>query len=337
MGATLDFSIATKDLQLLSLALLRHSGAIGNTIFFVCSAWFFVQSGSFKLKKWFFMLAEIWVISILILIPCYFLMEKTIPLKTIVKCLLPSYFANNWYLSCYLLFYPFHPFLNKIIFSLNQRSLLRLSGVMFLLYSCFETVLGGHFFSSSLVLWVAFYFVIAYVQLYLTSFTESRKQNLFLLGFGILGVLGLPLATNLLGLRFSLFANKLLHWGVNSNPFFFAIALSSLNLLRTATFKSPFVNYLSSLSLLIYIIHENLLLRSYVRPDLIAFVRERFGDSHLVLWVLCLSVLVFLFGFVTSALYERTLRKYVKSASERILAWLCRIYRPVEEWLLKLK
>ena len=208
---------------------------------------------------------------------------------------------------------------------------------MFLLYSCFNTVLSGHFFASDLILWVAFYFVIAYVQLYLTDFTESKKHNLLLLFLGIGGLFVLLAVTNFLGLRFSVFQDKLLHWSVNSNPFIFAIALSSLNLARKSSFRSPFVNYISSLSLLIYIIHENLLLRHYVRPDMIAFVRERYGDTHLVFWVLCLSVLIFLFGFLTSAFYEKTIRKYVKAASESILAFLLRLYQPVEEWLLQLR
>lgn len=62
------------------------------------------------------MLVEIWTVSIIILIITYIILRGDISTKIILKSVFPTLFANNWYMTCYLLFYPvhFHPTCNPI-------------------------------------------------------------------------------------------------------------------------------------------------------------------------------------------------------------------------------
>ncbi len=69
----LDLSIATTKIQMLVLSVLAYCGAWGNDIFFICSAWFFLQSKKVNKKKWVFILIEIWTISTIILLFTYFM------------------------------------------------------------------------------------------------------------------------------------------------------------------------------------------------------------------------------------------------------------------------
>ena len=47
----LDLSCATKEMQLVILMIMRHFGALGNSIFFICSTWFLLDSKIVSVKK----------------------------------------------------------------------------------------------------------------------------------------------------------------------------------------------------------------------------------------------------------------------------------------------
>ncbi len=126
-----DVSIATTNVQTFILALFSYFGEWGNTIFFVCSAWFLLRSSKYNKRKWFFMLFEIWVVSIIILVVTFFIRHGDVSSKLIIRSILPTTFSNNWYLTCYLLFYPIHPYLNSIIQRSDKRHLFRISGALF--------------------------------------------------------------------------------------------------------------------------------------------------------------------------------------------------------------
>lgn len=58
---------ATTSVQMILLALMSHFGMLGNWMFFTASAWFLLDSSKAPKKKMMEMLADIWVISVIIL------------------------------------------------------------------------------------------------------------------------------------------------------------------------------------------------------------------------------------------------------------------------------
>ena len=144
----LDISTATTSIQQLILTILRYSGSLGNSIFFICSAWFLLDNDKVDKKKILHMLMNVWVISITILIAVYIIRGGNLQIKLIIKQILPTTFENNWYITCYLLFYPLHPFLNRLIKSMEQKILLKSTLVLLFLYVGVNYILSGRFFSS---------------------------------------------------------------------------------------------------------------------------------------------------------------------------------------------
>lgn len=99
----LNLSGATDNLQYLLLAMLRYSGEIGNTIFFVCSAWFFLESDNVDKKKILVLVADMWVISIIILLAVTAAEQGIVSRKLVLMAIFPITFENNWYLNCYII------------------------------------------------------------------------------------------------------------------------------------------------------------------------------------------------------------------------------------------
>ncbi|MGN0383824.1 MAG: acyltransferase family protein [Eubacterium sp.] len=332
----IDLSVATTSIQHFILILFYHFGVWGNTIFFVCSAWFLLNSSKFKIQKWLFMLIEVWTISIIILIISYILRHGNISGNIIIRSLFPNIFANNWYLTCYLLFYPIHPLLNMLINHMSKHSLLRLSLAMFILYCCFNSIKGNLFFTSHIILWITIYFVMAYIQLYLNDFANNKKKNCFLLIVCTIGFIGIILITNITGLHISSMQNKMFHWATNCNPFLITMTIALFNIIRNIHFKNTFINYVSSLSLLMYLTHNNLIIQAYYLPYIMNYAYVSYGYNHIVLLMLIIALFVFIVSLISSVVYDKTMRKLVKKISNLLYPFLRNSYLRIEHFILKL-
>ena len=88
------------------------------------------------------------------------------------------------------------------------------------------------------------------------------------------------------------------------------------NIARNIHFKNRLINYISSLSLLIYIIHENIILRTYFRPAMWNYVYEKFGYSHVIGWGFIIAFIIFIFGVLGSVIYTVTLKKLIGKESD---------------------
>ena len=175
----------------------------------------------------------------------------------------------------------------------------------------------------------------AYIQLYLKDFADSDKYNFMLLAVGLVGWFGIAFVANYLGLHISFFNDKVLRWATNYNPFLIIIAIALFNLMRKLTFKNRAINYISSLSLLVYIIHENVVLRNYCRTALWNYVYKNYGYSHILLWVFALSFIVFMFGLVSSMIYDKTIRTFIRKLADTLYSIIRNVYLKVEKLLLK--
>lgn len=317
-GFVIDISRATTNIQCILLQIFRHFGVLENSVFFICSAWFLLKSKNWNKKKWLFMVIEIWVVSIVIFIITYIILHGNISIGIIISSLFPTTFGNNWYMTCYLLFYPIHPILNSIVNMMNQRQLFRSTLVMVFLYVFMNFINCSWFFSSAIILWITIYFAIAYMQKYLMSFVDNIRENIILFIIGVIGFIGIILITDICGLYSQVLSDKVMRWVNNCNPFLLAMSIAMFNIARNIHFKNRFINYISKLSLLIYIIHENIILRTYFRPAMLNYVYKRFGYSDVIQWVFIISFIIFIFGILCSILYVLTLQRFVNKVSGKL-------------------
>ena len=113
------------------------------------------------------------------------------------------------------------------------------------------------------------------------------------------------------------------------------MAFSMFNIARGVRFENNIVNYISRLSLLIYIFHENLLLRTFYRPQLWNYVYKQFGYEDILIWTLILVVLVFSFGLITSIIYRNTMEKIVTIVCDWLYPILQKFYIKIERNIMK--
>lgn len=332
----IDLSAATQNPQHFLLILLWAAGALGNAMFFICSAWFMLDDDKVSTHKIIALLLEILAVSVIAAAIMLIVKKGHIAPVLLIKSVAPTTFSNNWYLTCYLLFYAAHPVLNMIIRSLPKHRLLLVSMVLSILYLGAGFVVRGLFFGTELMTWLAVYFALAYVKRHTPETALDLKKNIAALLLTLAAHFVLVLITDVIGLKFSLAKNTMLHWSSNCSPIIILTALAAFNIARTRTFKSRFINYLASLSLLIYIIHENILLRTYVRPAIFDSIHLRFGYDHILLWVIAVSAGVFVFSTAASMLAGVIIKKPAEKVSPAIVEAIKKVYRWISRGIMKL-
>lgn len=311
----IKLSCATDNIQVFILSVTQYFGVLGNILFIVCSSWFLCDKTKNNKQKWLCLLFEVWTLSIIFLLFA-FLLKLDIQFDVIIRCLFPVTFENNWYITCYLLFYLFYPLLNRLIQSMNQKTMFRLCFALFVLYFVISFLLVKSFFLNNLIIWFSIYFFVAYIKKYLCSYTENLKMNLIILFLGIVGHLGLLLATNCIGLHFSLFSNQMARWCVMQNPFLLFVGLSMFNIAKSFRFKNGIINYISSLSLFIYLIHENIIVRKYFRTYLMHQIYVSYGYSNILIVVLLSALFIFILSILISCIYDASVKKIITKICE---------------------
>ena len=326
----INFITSTTDLGQFILIVLRHAGAFGNLVFFVSSAWFLLEKKHFNKKKEMFLIADTWFISVIILAAFLVAERGDMGLKSIVKNLFPITFGNNWYITCYIIFYPLSSVLNVAIEKLGQRQHLWITLCMLILYFGFNFVHFGLLYGNYLLFWITIYLLLSYLKKYLPDILENKKLNIIIFIVSVVAHIGLLALTNLLGLKFNFISERILHWNTNCNPILLIMALSLFNLFRQIKFKNVFVNKIASFSLLIYIIHENYLIRENLRPYIEYKIYTAFNGNYILFWCIILTVIIFVVSVIISFIYSVTI--------QRILHLLClKVYSFIKPPILKIE
>lgn len=315
--AFVNLYIASTNFNNIFLILFRHFGTLGNDIFFICSAWFLCDiKVKRKNNKMLNMVLDVWIVSIICL-AVFMLLGVSVDSESILKSIFPTTCANNWYVTCYLVFYLIFPYLNMAISKMSQRTLLYVSIVSFTINYIICYIKSGLFFSNQLMQFVSMFLLIAYIKKYLINL--DIKYYVRLLAFGIIAFIGSVLIINFLGTRIGFFSNKVLIGADTANPFLLFIAIALLMIFSRKKFVSTFINRISALSLLIYLFHENFIFASQIRPKAYPFIYEHFGYDYLILWVLVYAAILFVVSAAISFVYQNTLHRLTNKLSDKII------------------
>ena len=333
----INVGVATTNIQYLIIGLFHHLGALGNLIFFVCSFWFLSCSKGVKLNKILLMILDVWVISVLFLL--VIIRFENLPMGLIIKCLFPNSFCSNWFVTCYLIIYAIHPLLNQAIDSLNKRAHASFCLISVLLYNFWVFLIGDVLFSSRLIQAVVLYFLVAYIKKYTHDWIKNIKLNIILLFASVIGVVGMYLITNYLGFHFSVFNNHILRWSstTRNNPLIILSALALLNLFGQVRISSRAINYMSGLSMLIYLIHENILFKTYTRVRIWAYILNAYGETKIVLLAVIFAIVLFTVSIVIAFLYTNSLHRLVMRIERNMEPLVMKGYNYVLGLIMKVR
>lgn len=334
--SSINLNIATKDIQYFIISLIHNMGQIGNDIFLVCSSWFLIESEKVNKNKILYMIGDCVTISIGMLL-VFMLLGYKLSNGYIVKQFFPITFGNYWFITCYILLYLIHPLLNVIIKNITQSALLVLNCFFIVLYCLISFSTYGYlFFYSPLIGFVGIYFLVAYMKKYMQRTINNRRKGINILGVGILGwliqnivILGLALNTGFLSKQVHI-CNQFI------NLFYILIAVGALIISNNCMLYSKKINYYSAMSLIIYVIHCNRIVRDYVRFDVFDYILTKYSYEHILLWVLVFAIISLMITSILAFIYMKCIHEKIKKICDMLFIKINPVCVKIEEWLLNI-
>lgn len=327
-----NIDVCTADFSVIIMAMFRYLGTIGNDIFIVSSAWFLIESNKIRKEKVINIIFNSFAISVTILIILKAL-GIDIPKADFKSAFTPIMMNLNWFVTCYLVLYLIHPLLNMTIEKMQQKELLKLNIIFFMVYVILSIYKSSIFFRTALLEMIIIYYNVAYIKLYRKKFCNDSKSNLYYLIIGIAALISEILLMNGIGLHATNGKLYLTKFNGMINPLICMIAITAFNIFRNINLKNKIVNYISSLSILFYMIHENLLLANYVRPK---FYQKFFVYGYRVGWVLIEAVLLIAFGITFAMIYKESIGKITNILSVKTKEIIEKVYNKIEKKIIKL-
>ena len=318
-GYSILLSSTPQNIQEFILGLFCYFGPIGNSIFLISSVWFLLDDNAIKKDKVKRLIIDTWVISVVLCAVFSVFGPAIVPKSYILRSFFPIIFSNNWYVTCYLLIYLVHPVLNVVVEKLEKKAFFTLTSGLFVAYFIIAFISENFLFYSNLIFFLSSYLIVGYIKKYFNKYVSNVKWNQRITLFSICICILMHFVTMLFSKHNSALSNRMLVWTSNNNPFTFFMAFSVFNIVRTMEWKSGLINSISSLTLLIYIIHENLYVKSILRPFIWEKVYLSFGHSQLILIDILYSILLFVGACMLAMAFKWINRKLVYKALSPVI------------------
>lgn len=164
-GGGVTFEPSQITFNSIALRILASFGNTGNSIFVLLSGYFLVRS-TFNLRRLLRLWAEVFFYSALIGV-VFMAGGRSVTARDLYLTFAPTLSLQYWFFTCYITFYFFVPFLNRLILSLERAAFRRLNILMFVFFSLLQTILPNGFGSFGLMaMFFLLYCLAAYVRLY---------------------------------------------------------------------------------------------------------------------------------------------------------------------------
>lgn len=300
-------------------------GNLLNNIFIVCSSWYMFKKNIRSTEKILYIGINTFVISILILF-VYLINGINIDKEYIIKCLLPISKENNWFVTAYILLCLFSGYINKLLYNLEKKEHFWLCLIVFLLYYILNFLGIGSYYYNTFIGIISTYLLVSYIQLYKAKICGCIKINFTIF---IISTLCFFMCGYSVG--------KYLYFDVTSicNPFSFLIVISLFNLFSKIKLKNSAINTISSLSLLIYLFHENILFRKITRPQLMEDVFLLFNENSIVFKLIvssfCLFVVSIMLSYIYKLLFDRLIKKVTTKISNLLEGFFNKLFKSIGE------
>jgi len=281
---------------------------------FVLLTGYFQSKSNFKMSKMLKIIAQCLFYTIVIMLVLSLTGVITLSKVEIVKNIFVNFIGEYWFINIYLLLYAISPFLNIIIDNMDQSKYKKLLVCCFVIFSLIPYNSGNKFFfynsGFSLTNFVFLYFVGAYLRKYpvkesylFKKMTNNSYILILIFIYFLMAVSNFCLSTTasyLVGVNnvfheiFSNFITEKLNY---ENPLVIIQAVSIFLIFEKINIKSKFINKISALSLGVYILHENM----YIRTRIYKLFKIDNGNIYslrFILYMFLISLVIFIIGII---------------------------------------
>ena len=293
-----NFSDSSVTLNRIWQQFLRTGGSYGNSIFVLISGYFLINSPGIKIQRIVNLWTRMFFYSVLIFWVSVLWGTQIFSMKYMLKSFMPVTHGWWWFTKTYFVLYLIHPYLNLFLHSLNRENYRKFLMAVCIYWSIITTLTHSDFESNRLIQFICVYSIAGYIRLWAKDFGD-RKFIFYGIIFVLINTLTV-LLMDIAGLKFKVLAKEALYFSGMMRPFTLSAMVCLLlgfRKLRIGTNK--LINILASVSLGVYMLHENVFSIKFVWQDI--FGVSAFQDS---IYLIPYSIAVILIVYVSCTLIE---------------------------------
>lgn len=170
-------------------------------------------------------------------------------------------------------------------------------------------------FFNELFGFIIIYFFVAFYNYYINF---ERKTDLIIAILSVFVYLVYMVSINYIGLHYSIFSDKILRLNNMMNPLFIIFSIAIFDLANKKYISLKMVDFLSSLSLIYYLIHENILFRNYLRPNIFLWFKKNIIIDNKIAVLMIFSFIIFVLCYTVSIIYKFVLYPFFHRIVERV-------------------
>ena len=304
---------------------------------FILLSGYFQSKSTFKQSKLWSIINANWFYRVIILIFLTLIGLLSENNGVILREILPINIKQYWFVQCYVLLYCISPFINKALASLDKRSFQKLLIILFIIFSFVPTFTGNNFLNSNghtFYQFVFLYIVGAYLReypldkSYLFKYVSKNIYQICLIFIFFFSLIVNYFSYSFFSsiLNYNSITKEFAFYFVDtstsySNPLVVTQSIAYFLFFGTLVIKNNrFINKCASLTLGVYLIHDNDFIRRYLYKALkisdatiksYKFIIYLFVVAFII-YVSC-SIIEFMRQCVFKFIYERKISKTIRS------------------------
>ncbi len=288
---------------------------------FILVTGYFQCKSKLKLTKVIQLNNSIWFYTVSIVLFFIIVKGNTFNSIELLKTFLPISYNDYWFLTNYLILYLISPILNTVINNIDEKKFKRIIVLLLFIDSILPTLTNSSFFNVtlgySLYHFIFLYFVGAFLRNYPIEdwyiFKKTSKKALQLISLFIfflmafINIINQSASKELLNMHpiiaevGIIFSNSFIAY---NNPLVIIQTIAFFVFFSTLNLKNTFINYISTATIGIYLIHDN----NNIRNVLYKFLGFNGNNYSVIILVKILGCAILIF---ISCLIIELIRKFI--------------------------
>lgn len=287
---------------------LTIGGKLGVNIYILISGYFLINS-NFKIKKLIKLILEIIFYTVLIYTILSLLGYARFDITTFVRQFFPIYKSQYWFMTYYIILYLLSPFLNKLLKNCNFKEFIILISIL-LIYQL-DTPLSSPSFNMGELIWfITLYSIAAFIRLHPNKY--MNKTIVWILSF-----------TVTFGLMFYFYTfHREYIWGM-TNLVCLIASVSLFLVFRNINIKNnKIINLISSTTLGIYLIHDNVYIRENLWNNWFDVDKYALNDNFIIFAIITIMIVFIgcsIIDFIRKIFEKLILDKLIVNIEEKYI------------------
>ena len=169
------------------------------------------------------------------------------------------------------------------------------------------------------------------------GFNQNIKLNKIIVIITVILHIFSILFTNYIGLFITPLANKVEHWNSLVNPLYIVFSICIINICNNKKIINKKINYISSLSIFVYLISENCLFKSKFFPKLFEYIYNNFNYNYKLLIIFIVWLISAIIFYAISMIYKETIAKKIELFSTKIEQSMTYVFKNINKEIDKIK